>query len=99
MVLTLPVLANRVPDQHADESDESEAEEQSNQDTATTIVEKICHARKKSTLTASKRQKEGEGKLKLFDPSLDREDKDEYKFDPPKVITKFLEQHFRKGWP
>ena len=93
--------ANRVPDQHADESDESEAEEQSDQDTATIIVEKICHAlgkRKKSTLTASKRQKEGEGEEpRLFDPSLDREDKDEYKFDPPKVVTKYLEQHFRKG--
>ena len=33
----------------------------------------------------------------LFNPSLDREDKDKYKFDVPEVISKYLEQHFRKG--
>ena len=72
------------------------------EDSATAILEKLTHAlgkRKKSSQSASKRQKVigGEPEPQLFDPSLDREDKDEYKFDAPEVISKYLEQHFRKG--
>ena len=32
-----------------------------------------------------------------FNPSLDREDKEEFKFEPPDCVQQYLEQHFRKS--
>ena len=90
----------RVPDQHS--SSEEPSEDESEEDSTVAILEKLTYAlgkRKKSSQSASKRQKPvgGEAESQLFDPSLDREDKDEYKFDAPEVIGRYLEQHFRKG--
>ena len=98
---TLSAQRKRVPDQHSlsDEPSDSESEDE---DSAAAIIEKLSHAlrkRKKSSKSASKRQKltGKETEPQLFDPSLDKEDKDEYKFDVPEVIGQYLEQHFRKG--
>ena len=33
----------------------------------------------------------------LFDPTLDREDKEDFRFTAPKQITEYLEKHFRRG--
>ena len=96
-----PTQKTRVPDQHSG-SDES-SDEESDEDAATAILEKLSRAlgkrkRKKSSQSARKLQKlDGGEEPQLFDPSLDREDKDEYKFDVPEVIGRYLEQHFRKG--
>ena len=32
-----------------------------------------------------------------FDPTLDREDKEDFRFTAPKQITEYLEKHFRRG--
>jgi hypothetical protein len=90
----------RVPDQHS--SSEEPSDDGSGEDSDTDIIEKLTHAlrkRKKSSKSASKRQKVSGSETEplLFDPSLDKEDKDEYKFDAPEVIGQYLEQHFRKG--
>ena len=75
----------------------------SDEDAATAILEKLSLAlgkrkRKKSSQLACKLQKlDGGEQPQLFDPSLDREDKDEYKFNVPEVIGKYLEQQFWKG--
>lgn len=97
---TRPIRKSRVPDQHSDD-DSSEGE--SDDDAATAFLEKLSHAlgkrkSKKTSGSAQKKQRvtEGEEPL-LFNPSLDREDKDEYKFEVPEVMGKYLEQHFRKG--
>ena len=93
----------RVPDQHSSSEEPSDSESESeDEDSAAAIIEKLSHAlrkRKKSSKSASKRQKltGKEKEPQLFDPSLDKEDKDEYKFDVPEVIGQYLEQHFRKG--
>ena len=90
----------RVPDQHS--SDDSNVEE-SEEDAATAILETISHAlgkrkSKSKSQPVRKRQQIAESEEpQLFDPSLDREDKDEYKVEVPEVIGKYLEQHFRKG--
>ena len=98
---TRPAQRTRVPDQHSGSGESSD--EESDEDATTAILEKLSHTlgkrkRKKSSQSARKLQKLDVGEdPQLFDPSLDREDKDEYKFDVPEVIGKYLEQHFRKG--
>ena len=37
------------------------------------------------------------GEPQLFDPSLDREDKEEFRFEAPGPIGPYLEQHLRRG--
>ena len=89
-----------MPDQHSGSCESSDNE--SDEDAATAILEKLSLAlgkrkRKKSFQSAHKLQKlDGGEQPQPFDPSLDREDKDEYKFDVPEVISKYLEQHFQK---
>ena len=100
VVLTIPAPPIEKESSSEEPSDsESESEDKG---AAAAIIEKLTHAlrkRKKSSKSTSKRQKltGSATEPQLFDPSLDKEDKDEYKFDVPEVIGQYLEQHFRKG--
>ena len=48
-----------------------------------------------------KRKREGDGEEPsmpgLFDPVLAGTEEDEYQFTPPKVISNYLEKHFRRS--
>ena len=78
-----PHPKSRVPDQHSD--DDSSEEEESDDDAAIAFLEKLSHAlgkrkSKKTSGSARKKQRVTEGEeSQLFNPSLDRADKDEYK--------------------
>ena len=98
----LPAKTARTPDQCSSNGQSSD-DEDNDDSSASVILEKLNLAlgkRKKTSPPAqnSKRQRLSEtAEPMLFDPSLDKEDKDEYKFEAPKVINTYLEQHFRKG--
>lgn len=47
--------------------------------------------------TVSKRPRFEQEDCSLFNPSLERDDKDEFRFEPPKVIEQYIETHFRKS--
>lgn len=88
-----------LPDEH------SPSDEDSDEDAASEILLKLTHAlgkrkkKKKSSPSSRKEQKLSDTDVepRLFDPSLDREDKEEFKFSAPDVVGSYLEQHFRKG--